>query len=389
MITALLCAVSGMVGGAMQVNDTEALKRSVVSQGDPARILRVMARAQAGGKVVVGVIGGSITQGAAASKEEYRWGNRVAQWWREAFPKAEIQFVNAGIGATGSDIGAHRCAAHLLAKRPDFVVAEYAVNDGDTQLAAETLEGVVRQVLSAPNKPGMMLLFTMNNAGGNAQAWHSKVGAHYRLPMVSFRDALWPEIQAGRLRWEDVEGDAVHPNDRGHGECARFIGGVLQGIKATLKPGSAQAAIRPLPKPLISDVFQYATMLGPAALKPTRSEGWVPGPDHWAFGAGWKSTQPGATLEFTVEGSTVSVIYFRIKGAMGRALAQVDDLPPVTLEGWFDADWGGYDAAQIVARDLKPGPHRLTLRVLNERAPASAGYEFRLIQVLTAGMAHR
>ena len=34
----------------------------------------------------------------------------------------------------------------------------------------------------------------MNNAGGNAQEWHGKVGEHYGLPMVSFRDALWPEV---------------------------------------------------------------------------------------------------------------------------------------------------------------------------------------------------
>lgn len=37
------------------------------------------------------------------------------------------------------------------------------------------------------------------------------------------RSRLWPEIEAGRLKWEDVEADTVHPNDRGHAYAARFI----------------------------------------------------------------------------------------------------------------------------------------------------------------------
>lgn len=62
--------------------------RSLVSPGDTARLERALARARGGERVVVGVIGGSITQGARASRPERRWGNRVAAWWRERFPKA-------------------------------------------------------------------------------------------------------------------------------------------------------------------------------------------------------------------------------------------------------------------------------------------------------------
>jgi lysophospholipase L1-like esterase len=121
-------------------DDAEMLKRSLVSLGDPARLQHVLARARRGEGVVVAVIGGSITAGASASTEEHRWGNLVAAWWRDTFPQATITFINAGIGATGSDLGAHRAAAHLLVHRPDLVVAEYGVNDPNSQDAAETLE---------------------------------------------------------------------------------------------------------------------------------------------------------------------------------------------------------------------------------------------------------
>ena len=79
--------------------------RSVHVAGDFARFEHVWARLDRGEPVRIAVIGGSITQGAGASKPDRRWGETFCAGWRRAFPKAKIDFVNAGIGATGSDIG--------------------------------------------------------------------------------------------------------------------------------------------------------------------------------------------------------------------------------------------------------------------------------------------
>jgi len=358
--------------------------RSLVSMGDTARVQHVLAKARQGEPVVVAAIGGSITAGARASTEANRWGNLVAQWWRERFPKTKIDFINAGIGATGSNIAAHRASAQLLRYHPDFVVAEFAVNDPNNQEAAETLEGLVRQVLSQPNQPGMMLLFTMNNQGGNAQEWHSKVGAHYGLPMVSFRDALWPEIEAGRMKWEDVEGDEVHPNDRGHKYCADFVTAVLDAALAKLPDDKDLPPIPPLPKPLISDVFEHATFFNAETITPTLNEGWKT-VEAWPFGKCWEAEAPGSALEFEVEGTAISVVYWKIKRDMGMAEARADDRPPVTLDGWFNADWGGYASWALVARDLAPGKHRVRITVLDQKAEQSTGHRFQVQAVMAAG----
>lgn len=381
----LLLAVALIGGSRAWGQDEKAIfTRSLVNLGDTARLQHSLAKARSGETVVVGVIGGSITAGAAASREENRWGNLVAQWWRERFPAATVQFVNAGIGATGSNIAAHRAAAHLLSHKPDFVVAEFAVNDGNDQLAAETLEGLVRQVLSQPNHPAMMLLFTMNKAGANAQEWHSKLGLHYGLPMVSFRDALWPEIQAARMKWEDVEADEVHPNDRGHRYCADFVTAVLDTVLAKLPPDADLPAVSSLPAPLISDVFEHATFFNADTITPTTNQGWKTA-EAWPFGKCWEAEAPGAALEFEVEGTAISVVYWRIKRDMGMAEAQVDDHPPVKLPGWFEADWGGYAAWALVARDLAPGKHTLRIRVLEEKAEQSTGHRFQVQAVMAAG----
>jgi hypothetical protein len=116
------------------------LKRSLVAPGDAAPLSRVFAKAERGEKLVVGVIGGSITQGAKATKPEKRYPNVMAQWWRDQYPKTEVTLVNAGIGATGSNYGALRVQRDLLSKNPDFVIVEYSCNDPDVQQSAVTLE---------------------------------------------------------------------------------------------------------------------------------------------------------------------------------------------------------------------------------------------------------
>ncbi|HPO15237.1 MAG TPA: SGNH/GDSL hydrolase family protein [Candidatus Hydrogenedentes bacterium] len=381
-----------LAGVILAVDDDAIIERSLVSMGDTARLHAVMQKAKKGKPVTVAVLGGSITQGAMASKEEYRYGNRVAQWWRDTFPKSDITFVNAGIGATGSDIGAHRLKEHLLSKKPDFVVVEYGVNDLINPKFAETLEGVLRQILKQKNHPAVALLFMMDQAGNNVQEMQQPIGAHYSLPMVSFRDALWPEIQAGRIAWNDIEADAVHPNDRGHEYAAKFIIHVLQEAADTFPDGGKHKKIAALPAPKTANAFECTSMLNANSLKPVQNNGWetFADPDfNQYFGAGWKSSTPGSTLEFKVKGRVISVLFFRIKGAMGIAEAHVDDGPPIKMDAWFDQTWGGYTPLQLVACDLTPGKHRLKIRLLEEKNPNSEGYEFRIHAIMTAGVKNR
>lgn len=380
-----LTCMALLTGAADSTLSASLVERGRVEMGDVARFQHVMAKARRGEAVVVGVIGGSITQGARASAPEKCWGALTADWWRTAFPQSAVTFVNAGIGATASDLGAHRVRAHLLDKKPDVVVVEYAVNDSGNPFVAETLEGLVRQILCEPQQPAVALFFTMDKAGNSRQPNHIPVGHHYGLPMVSLRDALWPEIEAGRLSWTDFEADEVHPNDLGHGYSAQLIGGLFDAIKATLPEDAALPAIAPLPEPMISNLFQDTRLLNAASLTPTLNNGWEPGSEDPFFGAGWKTSQPGSELSFVLEGRAISVLFWRIKGAMGQAEAWVDDGPRVLLEAWFDADWGGYTPFQLVARDLGPGQHTLHVKLLETRHAQSTGNAFELRAVMTAG----
>ncbi len=371
-----------------QPGESAVFSRSVVSLGDPARLERVLARARRGESVSLGVIGGSITQGASASRAERRYGERLAAWWRQTFPNSAIRFVNAGIGATGSDYGALRAGRDLLSHQPDFVVAEYAVNDPNGEASAETLEGLVRQVLRQTNQPAVVLLFMMTKDGGNAQEWHSKVGRHYELPMLSYRDALWPDVKDGVIQWSDIEADVVHPNDCGHDYAARFITRLLDRTLAALPADDRLPAVKPLPAPLISDRFEHVTLLEAEALKPSSNQGWTlvagaPGSSYW------KAEQPGSAIEFEVPGPAILLMDWHLRGPMGRASVRVDDRAPVVREAWFDQTWGGYRQTNPLARDLGPGKHKVRLEILPDKDPQSTGHEFRVMGLGVAGSRSR
>jgi len=360
--------------------EDDLLARSLVSAGNSARLHRAFAKARRGEPVTVAVMGGSITQGSRASNPEHRYGNLVADWWRKTFPEAKIAFVNAGIGATGSNFGALRAKRDLLSRNPDFVVLEFAVNDaGEENGRVESLEGLVRQILSQPNQPAVMLLFTMRKNGSNVQEWHSQVGRHYELPMVSFRDALWPEIQAGRIQWSEIEADDVHPNDHGHDYLARFIARFLE---RALREGIKAQQIGSMPKPLFSDLFEHVALLEGDGLKPLSNRGWT----FDAKARGFTADQPGSVIEFELEGQAILVTDWHIRGPFGKARMQVDDLPPVIRDAWYDQTWGGYRETSVLARDLKPGKHRVGIELLEDRNPQSTGHQFRLLALGAAGV---
>ena len=377
------CAAFALAACVAPAFDNAALyPPSLASTGDLSRVRQVLAKAQRGEKVTVAVIGGSITAGAKAMKPERRYGNLIAEGWRKAFPQTQVEFVNAGIGATGSNFGALRARRDLLSHHPDFVVVEYAVNDANTQASAETFEGLVRQILSQPNRPAVVQLCMMHAGGGNAQEWLGKVGRHYGLPIVSYRDALWPEIAAKRIAWEEVMADEVHPNDRGHACAAEYVESLLALARA--QPGTP-AADRALPAPLFSDLYEHTALFEAPDLKPLNNTGWTLD----AKAQGWHSDAPGSVITFELDGTALFSMHHVIERAMGKAQVQLDGGAPVILDGWFSGTWGGYRSTSLLAKDLKPGKHVVRIELLADKNPGSDGHAFTLYGLGAAGVTAR
>lgn len=371
--------------GAEPAADAKLAQASVVHAGSDALMMRAMKKAKEEGRLTIGFIGGSITQGASATASTRNYAALTAQWWRDKFPGAEISAINAGIGATGTYIAVHRLQADLLVHKPDIVIIDFAVNDAPSPHLARQYEGLVRRILQAENRPGVILLSMLNRDGTNMQEVHESIGYHYDLPMLSAKNALWTELEAGQLQWETLYADNVHPNDAGHKLLAAMVVARLEQAYAKLET-AVEDQLTPvaLPEPLTEQGYSDANLLRAGDVEPLGNTGWETG-GTFVFTEGWRATEPGAQLVFEVNGSNIGVVYSKLSnGRMGRALAQVDDLSEVVLEGHFSADWEGYPAAQQLARDLADGPHTIKITFLEDHHEASTGSEFHLSGILVA-----
>ena len=358
--------------------------RSVHVAGDFARFEHVWTRLDRGEPARIAVIGGSITQGAGASKPDRRWGETFCAGWRRAFPNAKIDFVNAGIGATGSDIGAFRLQRDVLDKKPDVVVVEFDVNDPNTRERAESYEGVVRQLLKAPGDIAVILLGMVGQTGNNSQEWHAKVARHYNLPHVSWRDALfYPYVKEGTVKWSDLSPDTVHPNDIGHAYAAALLNRYLSRKYLEWKTsGRAPAAISPLPAPLFGTRYDKGEFRLMTNVKTIESKGFFPLRDH-CWGDGLACTNAGSRIVFEVEGSTVAILY-RLGCKpfnWGKMDVYIDGEPVVRNHSCFRDQWWWYTPALFLCRD-KPGRHVVEVVALNEKDDKSNGYGCHLAGLL-------
>jgi hypothetical protein len=382
--------------------------RSQLAAGDQARLQNLIVKARNGQKITIAAIGGSITEGVAATAPANRYLNLFQTWWNGQF-SAGSTLINAGIGATDSDYGSLRVQRDVLSQNPDLVIVEFAVNDIDpgVSVLGDTYEGLLRQLLDAPSHPAVILLFMMTYPTTTdpsnleqyytAQPWQSVIGAHYNLPMVSYADAIYSAYMNGSITAAQITPDYTHPTNLGHAYAAQFLEQLVTNAIADFPVGSTAASIPATPTPLYSSDFEFTSLVdgngadGPA-LNPTGNSGWaIDSTADSSLGSpdpGLQSSAPGSTLDFTVNGKDILLSYWVFDGPMGQASVTVDNAPAslVTLDSWFDQTWGGYRGMTRVANGLASGTHTVHVDLLSTKDSGSTGNTFRLLAVGTGGV---
>lgn len=319
----------------------EMLARSLKSEGNRTRIANAMKKALRGETVTVGVIGGSVTEGTGASAEVNRYANKIWEWWKQAFPKADIKFVNAGIGSTDSVLGVHRVQKDLLSYNPDFVVVEYAVNDkpeGRTDpIQTEAYENLVRRILEAPSNPGVLLLFMVTKFGTSAQVAQSKIGAHYDLPMISYHDAVYPEVQSKRFSWVYLSADTVHPTDVGHGIAASLVINYLIGVYRDLD--TIQTKTPSISAPLISTRFKNATILDADDITPKAYGSFTKMSSPHRSWTGWTVSEAGQPMVLEVPSCKNVFLLLQMKPGGSTALVKVNQGTEISVKSTADSTY--------------------------------------------------
>lgn len=359
---------------------------AIANRGNWHRMKELMKRARAGQKLVIGFVGGSITQGSLSSTPQLCYAYRVYLWWKEKFPQAEFVYRNAGIGGTTSQFGVARVEEDLLSYEPDFAITEFSVNDESNEHFLETYEGLVRKIYTSPKKPAMLIVHNVYyHNGGNAQLQHAKVGRHYEIPCVSMQSTIYPEVVAGRIPNRQITPDDLHPNDEGHELVASVITYFLEQVYAQMdEPEEAAADKEPLTINSYEASVRYRNINSNPVL-----EGFVkdetPQKDITdCFKYGWTAQKKGDAITFHVKGSGISVQYrksVRKPAPVARVIVDGDEENARILDANFDEDWGDKLELDTITEHTQKQEHSVRIEIIQAEACVVPFY---LVSVIAA-----
>lgn len=350
------------------------------------RLKNLMKRAANGESLVIGFLGGSITQGSLSSTPKTCYAYLVYEWWKKSFPNAAFSFVNGGIGGTTSHYGGARAWKDVLCYRPDIVTVDFSVNDDANEFFEETYEGTLRRLLAAPSAPAVVVLNNVfYDTGKNAQNYHNRIADHYGIPHVSIKDTVYPDVESGKIVRADITPDNLHPNDKGHRLVADEICKLLDSIKAEMeeetiageniegKSTKTEASVL-LPAPLTENAYEHSRLiqiqdneaiLDGFLVDPIEKKGMLD-----IFKNGWTAAHTNDKISFEIECSCLAVQYRKsVQQPVPKAKAVIDgdEEHAVILDGNFTEDWGDCLYLEPLLHHAEKKVHRIEITVTDAK----------------------
>ena len=350
------------------------------------RLKNLMKRAANGESLVIGFLGGSITQGSLSSTPKTCYAYLVYEWWKKSFPNAAFSFVNGGIGGTTSHYGGARAWKDVLCYRPDIVTVDFSVNDDANEFFEETYEGTLRRLLAAPSSPAVVVLNNVfYDTGKNAQNYHNRIADHYGIPHVSIKDTVYPDVESGKIVRADITPDNLHPNDKGHRLVADEICKLLDSIKAEMeeetiageniegKSTKTEASVL-LPAPLTENAYEHSRLiqiqdneaiLDGFLVDPIEKKGMLD-----IFKNGWTAAHTNDKISFEIECSCLAVQYRKsVQQPVPKAKAVIDgdEAHAVILDGNFTEDWGDCLYLEPLLHHAEKKVHRIEITVTDAK----------------------
>lgn len=350
------------------------------------RLKNLMNRAANGESLVIGFLGGSITQGSLSSTPKNCYAYLVYEWWKKSFPNAAFSFVNGGIGGTTSHYGGARAWKDVLCYRPDIVTVDFSVNDDANEFFEETYEGMLRRLLAAPSAPAVVVLNNVfYDTGKNAQDYHNRIADHYGIPHVSIKDTVYPDVESGKIVRADITPDNLHPNDKGHRLVADEICKLLDSIKAEVeeetiageniegKSTKTEASVL-LPAPLTENAYEHSRLiqiqdneaiLDGFLVDPIEKKGMLD-----IFKNGWTAAHTNDKISFEIECSCLAVQYRKsVQQPVPKAKAVIDgdEAHAVILDGNFTEDWGDCLYLEPLLHHAEKKVHRIEITITDAK----------------------
>ena len=332
--------------------------------------------------VTVAYLGGANAAGLEA-KTPYR--THVTNWFKQQYPSAKLNELNAAITGTGALYAALRARRDVIAYKPDLVFLDFALPESQDAPANEesfkkALEGLLRQLLIVPQPPEIVLLYATNAKRDTRAAWCEALAAHYQLPALDLQAETAKLIDDGQLK-NAFGKDGNSASDEVHKAYGQQITAFLTAqAKLTATP-----LVRNLLNPLVSDEMNYGEFKAIAEIKHGALWKTETSNDRTLPASLLTSEKPGAEVEMFFDG-TVLGLTFQVSPQGGTFECLIDGKPaPVPL-----AKVDCYDATtrlqtRIIPGGLPQGEHKLTVRLVGEKNAKSGGNQVKLGSLLVGG----
>ena len=308
----------------------------------------------------------------------------------------EFDFIEAGIGSTGTTPGAFRLQHDILSKgKIDLLFVEAAVNDHTNGFSpleqVRGMEGEVRHaLLENPETDIVMLHFIYDpfipmlakRQQPDVILNHERVANHYLVPSVNLAQEISERMEAGEFTWEDFGG--THPLPFGHTFYAAAIAHLFDKMCTGISPDASIGPHNIPEQPL--DTFSYYRGDFIDLDAATLNKG-------WKYVASWhpdnsyekrrgfvdvpmlEATQPGDKLTLDFEGKAIGI--FCTPGPSAGILEYSIDGGKFKRLDTFTS-WSSHlyiPWVYMLETELETGRHRLVLRISKEKNPASKGHE--------------
>ena len=353
------------------------IELSQLNIGNRVRLENVIKKAQSGQDITIAYIGGSITQGSSAGNE-LCYARLTTNWFQSTFPDITVNYVNAGIGATGSYIGVHRVDSDVIAKAPDLVFVEFAVNDTteNTERNKNSYDSLLRKLWNSESSPAIITIMMTMQDGTSFQDYHAEIAKSYDLPVVSYKNAILHVINdMNYIEWKDISDDNIHPNVAGHKVLSQLITAYLQ--KAIDEAASVTGDESNFTTSFTEDLYSSAKALSPADITPDEMSGAfeVREDNFGNFNGFWRCVAADgdfkdAKLKFTVEAKKIALFYGEIVGRGAKFDVFVDGEKVTTIDANFPDGWGNYVECVEISSFNETGTH--TIEIVPLKAEAAA-----------------
>ncbi len=346
----------------------------------------------------VAFLGGSIT-------EMNGWRALTYKALEERFPDTKFDFVHAGLASTDSTMASFRLEQDVFGQGPvDLLFMDHSVNDNhnmrDQQQRIRAVEGIIRHARALnPNidiivqyfaEPANMAFYAKGEESPIIVD-HDRVTQYYDVTAINLAKQVHEDVASEKYSW-DKDFKDLHPSAFGHEVYVKKIGEVFDA--SWRKEALAKVEVKPhwMPEAPL-DALNYERGRYVDVQTAEVVTGWQYY-DSWkaSDGAGTRrqfqhvptleALKPGAAFAFDFEGTAVGlrVVAGPDVGMLeysidGEAYEPLDQFTPWSER--LHIPW-----AYMLATDLKPGGHRLELRISDKKNEKSTGHAARIQEFL-------